>query len=102
MFLLGGSPRRERSRCRMRPHQECSDFASPSANLRRITCTVVADVLRVHARVRGRRVLRPELSQVMVRVLIRRHAPLPERKPAKQGVNRPVTFARSFSDALHQ
>ena len=41
--------------------------------------------------------LRPELPQVMVGVLVRRHAPLLEREPAKEGVNRPGAFARSCS-----
>ena len=38
----------------------------------------------------------------MVRVLVRRYAPLAEREPAKQRVNRPIAFARPCPDALHQ
>src|SRR5258708_1491445 len=38
----------------------------------------------------------------MVRVLVSRHAPLAERKPAKRGVNRTIAVARSLPDALHQ
>jgi hypothetical protein len=38
---------------------------------------------QVHAHVRRRRRLCPELPQVMVRVLVGRHTPLLEREPAK-------------------
>lgn len=48
------------------------------------------------------RTLCPELPQVMVRVLVRRHTPLAEREPAEQGMNGSIAFARPGPDSFHQ